>query len=145
MGARALPKYRCKMNSEVSDVSLEVHVYIYWMITKLGFPHRDTAGQERFETLTAQYYRRAQVKESQVVLQDCGMTLKAINATLKLCSNVYHASLVYLWCVYTCLMMCVDWCLVFNAFVTLAYVWFEGMDGEKEEWCIIKAESCAMI
>ena len=24
-------------------------------------PHRDTAGQERFETLTAQYYRRAQV------------------------------------------------------------------------------------
>ena len=25
--------------------------------------HRDTAGQERFETLTAQYYRRAQVKE----------------------------------------------------------------------------------
>ena len=24
------------------------------------FPYRDTAGQERFETLTAQYYRRAQ-------------------------------------------------------------------------------------
>ncbi len=24
--------------------------------------HRDTAGQERFETLTAQYYRRAQVR-----------------------------------------------------------------------------------
>ncbi len=24
---------------------------------------RDTAGQERFETLTAQYYRRAQVRQ----------------------------------------------------------------------------------
>ena len=34
---------------------------LWHVFTTLNFLFRDTAGQERFETLTAQYYRRAQV------------------------------------------------------------------------------------
>lgn len=35
-------------------------VYITLVHVLLVCEHRDTAGQERFETLTSQYYRRAQ-------------------------------------------------------------------------------------
>ena len=45
------------LNSKPHDRSIIVVLYQI-CITHI---HRDTAGQERFETLTAQYYRRAQV------------------------------------------------------------------------------------
>ena len=52
----------------VSVVLVSVSSYMYGGWAHYCFVHRDTAGQERFETLTAQYYRRAQVSDCTMLL-----------------------------------------------------------------------------
>lgn len=50
---------------------------------------RDTAGQERYETLTQQYYRRAQVKTLTYTTAVHGVTMKIPNILCLLSKHMY--------------------------------------------------------